>query len=641
MMQFDAQTLVAALVATLGVGLLAATGCGNDLGQDKIAQVSLQQPADRAVSVSLPIAPQKQGEGSPIQLQSNGKKPLKITKANLVNAPDRVLHRGQEELESCNYDETNPPTNGDCQSGQYCDQNTKTCRKATVPETPITVSSGSTYEFEFFLAADSEAKTVNCPDPGEEVPDDFKEDYCGELRLETNANTDNSIFQKGNATFYLQVDSNRSGRIGISPENLSFEGLEPGKTLTKEFSVRNDGEGPLTLNSLVIDRHAGFITIDPNSTPITIRAGNSRGFEVEVAVPSDFNMDDLKSTAVINIDSSAVNASPTGETVTLNLNAGTGFGPAAQFDKPAFSFKGGSTDSVTVKNVGQGPLQLNQASFRPSSLSEAYKITFNGEQTGKNLGSADSIPAGESATLKIEYTGSGGDVGRLTIDHNDEALFGQSSLMLLADKSGAVADVIPNNVNFQNKGTSRQVLLYNRGSEPLTIGKKWGNGSAPPEVSISGFSDGDTVAPGEIATGNLEYVTKSEMPKFPVLDFAPSAIDAGNDPNGKLNININPGDGNSRAGQITSDTGDGSVAVGEVARLEFQKGNGMFGDSETLTWMVLDRPSGSEFFSVHQGGMNDPFFVRPDKAGTYKIGVVVVGSGPEIQPTFTLEAKAN
>lgn len=636
------------IAAALSATVLAA--CGSGFGSDEVAQVSLNSPDGEGIT--LESGDSQHGSSTTVQLQSNGDKDLEITSLEMVDTPDRLHHQGSEPLSACTFDATNDAIYGNCESEQYCTftrtnrdgfEDTHTCRDATPPETPITLAEGNTIDLNFFLGANPEGERYDCPEAPGDISSGLEEGYCGELRIETNASSDNGPFENGNATLYFQVNSDKSGEIN-TPGSLDFESISPGVTQERTFSIDNVGDNPLTVNTITISEYTNLITLSP-AGQVEIAADSSQTYTVTIDIPEDYDISQLSSPVYLNIDSTA-NPNGPGESVIMNLDIAAGSGPALEYTPKSLTFADGTSKTVTLSNTGSQELSFDGMSFEPSSLSNSYEVTttVDGEQKQVNATTLDPPADGEDstdATLEVEYTGDGtDDVGQLILEHDDESRYERSEVMLLGDEDNGYTELVSReqyNFRFSQSG-ERQFVLHNRGTSEVNVSVDFSD--VPPyldipESAIPSKSSGDTatIPAGGLLSGTVTFAgTESEsgQPKQPKIRFTTDGIQSALE----MDINVSTDEGQTRSASIVAADGE-QLTVGETTRLTLE---GETKDPSTVEWFVLDRPDGSEVFAVHDG---NELLMRPDTAGTYKVAVTLRGgNGPELQTVKELEAVA-
>lgn len=657
MMQTKRSIAFAAAFAATAV--LSATGfvagCGeSDLGTDEIAQVELLSPEGSEIGIEMPTPEPARRQGEPVALQfgSTGDVDLEIQNFELIDVPDRLLYRGENTREECEYEptQTAPPwnaANDSCETEQFCDDLTGTCLDSTIPEPPITVERESSVEFRFFLAS-SGGPPVECPaDAPSSVPAEYADDYCGRFEIETNAVTDNDVFENGNATFYFLVDEKEaSGQIAFNPMDLAFDGVQPGTTHSATLTVVNNGSDALTVNSVNFNpgAFARYISATPTdseeeSAPYEIPANQSLDLEVAIdlsdeTIPDNFSVADIPERVTMNFDHSA---SETSDSVAIRLNTGIEQGPAIQLDKRALSFADNNSGTITIESVGSEPLVVQTLNFNPTSMGSRYSFTYDGESTDPQI--QRTLQPDDSAELGIEFTENSGGIGEMSISHNDASLDGPVSVILLGQEEGGYAEVRPPAANFvYGAEQERTVVLYNRGTGELTTSPSFDDApeGAPVDDSnftVDGFESESPIAAGEFVAGTISFDGASGNQKTQlILQFGTNTVGepvsvpvtVAPDPGETLEANINPLFGD----QTT-------IHTGEPAKFDSQGSTGNESPSGDF-WFLVDRPEESTFYNATQG---ESFAVRPDVPGTYVIGLNVVEGDLEAQDTYTLNVE--
>lgn len=643
-MSYLKRELAVVAVTSLAVAVAVASGCGNGIQENKAPQATITEPTGMNLEIKLPDRSGRQAPPVSTIIKSNGQADLEITKLELIDTPERLIYRGEELDTECSFDETVPLTNsgdGKCTDGQYCDDTSHVCHRATLPETPITLSPGNTKELAFFLSA-TEGEEVPCADPDDSVPDQYKEKYCGKLKITTNATTvDKEPFTKGTANLYFQLDKSRSGKIDVMPSDISFDDAEPGTSTEKTFSVVNNGKGPLRIDNIQVQDNSEILSVTPSRTPIEIGSQKSKDFTAELSLPADFDMNKLPIQDFINIESSAVNID-TSKPISVTIESGVGLGAAIELDKHAVSFKSGNTQTITIENVGTKKLIPTTLDFR-SDTSGNYDVKYKGKSVNLNLQNQGGIDPGESAKLELTFTGNQDrGIGEMIINHNDKSVFEQSSVMLLGKKDGGYAEILPESVNFHfGNNAKRKVVIRNRGTGDLTVNKEWqtANNDPPAAFTFSGVKNkmngGTTIKAGDFVVAEVEALSpKKPMSGKPVFHTIKFPSDTLGDPVA-LNINVTEGDSSSLVPKISPEFEGKSIEMGQVARFTSMGSQGNSGTNDDM-WFVLDRPMGSSFYSTTNGAK---FAVRPDATGKYKIGIIMLDGSSEAQKTFDLTVK--
>lgn len=660
--------IVAVSSTTIALALLAISmGCGDGIGSQDIAEVRAQRgqnaerPGSAGLGVTRPLENGRQSEPTSLVLRSSGQSDLRVERAALRNTPDSLIVRGAESDQECTF---SPSTvgndaDGNCSSSQYCDSTTQTCHSRTPRATPFTVSPGDTHEFEFMFLASSEG--FSCPSAGSDVPQQYRQDYCGQFRVETNAQTDNGTFSQGDATFYLQV-SGGAGSIEVSPPDLNFEDVEPGTTDSGTFDITNTSEsGSLEISSVTVSGRRNLFSVAPagggEPAPTTIEANSSRTWEVTLSVPEDINPEEIPNgpsdASYVEIEHGAANTQSE-ETVTLVVRRGSGGGPGFLADREGLSFASEASQTVSLSNTGSGTLEMSSVEFEPSALSSDYTVQIGGQTIDGNIpDDAGNLPSGESTEMTVEYNGNPNQgVGELVINHDDQVRGESTSIALLGGKSGGLGQLLPAppELNFiGGDGGTRTFAVRNRGTGALDLSAAWQNSGAASEFSVPDIppasgSDTRTVGAGELAKFQIEYLANDtvESQTNSFLDLPADGSVASE----TMTLRVTryaPGDGGDSdpSVQLQKQFEGSSVEVGSIARFTLTSSSDVeFGSDER--WFVSQRPSGSTFYNTDVGGN---FAVRPDVAGTWEVAVrVLVGSASsptEVVETQTFEATAN
>lgn len=656
--------ILAATSTSFALAALAiSAGCGNGIGGQDIAEVqaergeSAQRPGPAGLGVSRPLETGRQSEPTSLVLSSTGESALEVQRATVQDTPDSLIIRGEETDQECTFSASTVgnDADGNCGSGQYCDSATQTCHSRSPRSTPFSVPSGGTHEFEFRFLATNDGFT--CPSAGDDVPQQYRDDYCGKFRVETNAQTDDGVFSQGDATFYLQV-SGGAGSIEVSPADLSFDGVEPGTTDSGTFDITNTSDsGSLDISAINVSGARDLFSVAPvgggEPAPTTIEPDSSRTWEVTLSVPEDMAPEEIPNgpseASYVDIEHGAANTQSE-KTVTLVVRRGTGAGPGFLADREGLSFESESTRTLSVSNPGGGTLEMNSIEFAPSALSDQYTVQVDGEMVDGNIpDGAGNVPSGESTDITVEFTGNSNQgVGELQINHDDDVRGGSTSIALLGGKSGGWEQLHPVQFNFLGGvESSRTFVVRNRGTGDLGLTAAWQDSNVASEFSIPDIpadsgSDARTIGAGEVAKFKIEYLasTSVESQKNSILQLPADGSVTGETTS--LTAVRYASDGSADPStQIQTQFENGNVDVGSVARFTVTT-DGDFAGGQQPYWFVTQRPSGSTFYNELSG---ENFGVRPDAAGTWEVGVrVLTGSASaptEVVETKTFEATAN
>lgn len=648
----------ASLLALLTLGALVA--CGPGLEADDQPGLNIRGE-NQTAGRDIPTPPRAGRQGSPlkVEIESNGDAPLIIEKVSM-DASERIVFEGEDTGTECTFDASVLPSNdgsGNCSAGQVCDEVTNTCLSTELPETPIELPAPQFKEFRFFLTA-AETGAVDCPEPGSEVPEKFKENYCGQFSVETNApQTEGDLINEGDVTFYFQVDAG-SGEISVQPQSLTFDNVEPGSSLEKELTIINEASTPLEIDAISVENNTNVLQVGP-TTSGSIPGGEQKTWTIYLDVPANMKKEEIPSSDTLFIDSSATNIS-TAKAVAITINTGSTAGPAIAFDKTALSFKDNKTQTVTISNNGQTKLLINSLTVNGRNGSsvgqDSYSFTYKGKDVPENgnIVDASGIAPGESADLEVTLDGPGNlDPADLVLAHNDPAASGKvpsqnvdsgrSTLLLLAGKDGPVGEIVPQTMNIEltdevpQDGVQFPFVIYNRGTQPLEVTPD----SDPPNFPIPELPAdmATTIEAGTLFGATQKFLGKSgDMPEYLTIKMSGNTLGAPL----QLNINATPNtDGADPQAVIAPDCSEPLQAeVHKVTALDAGDSSVSSNGMPFYRWYVLDRPDGSRYFVENSGPNAKQFAFRADTAGTYEVALVIEeGSFSEVT-TCTIEATA-
>lgn len=641
-------------IALVALVSLALASCGDGFDETQSPSIVLENADTVGFTIPERNSPTQQGSEVAIQLRNSGEAPLTVETFEFTG-PDVLVYDGEETDTSCQYDGQSTPTNSDgsCSEGQVCKQITSFCYSTELPERPFEIGPTTSEQFDFFLIADG-TNEVDCPEPGSDVPDQFRDNYCGELRLETDAPTTNDTFQEGDTTFYFQYEPSTSGEIEVEPATLRYSDVRPGSTVERELVIKNvDTSDPLQLRSISIEGPAAeYMSFSPQNLPTDLPSDSSQTWTFTLTIPSETTQEEIPDSAEIYIESTASNVN-TAKAVLVDI---LGTGPVYTDDKKSLSFEsGGPAETLTVTNKGTDTLRLDSISFEAAAPGESfdgsdYDVVYRGEPDNINdqgrITDNAGIEPNESATFDISFTGpANGRVGWLVIQHNDpvtsgkspsdESQSGTSRLLLLAGRDTGVAQIVPSSLNFQafsadgEQDVRRPFTVRSIGTEPLNGVLEWGGDASPPDLSIDpvDLASGFTQEVGVLNAGEISYLgTNSDNPR--VMQDVSFTSSSGSTPlTARMDVTVHDKGSGAMApeAQITPRFEGSSVEAGDVALLSAENStlNTMSSNNVTYEWFVLDRPMGGSFFAQRASGNALQFAVRPDVAGQWKIALIV------------------
>lgn len=621
------------LGASLLFGLQAMTGCGNNensLSTFDEAALQLSQPAGGSFQLELPTSEGRPVEQAGIRVRSAGQADLTLTKIEWVGEkPSRVFMA---------RDRTEDVDESACSSDVYYVAS-RVCIETGAPDVSQTkLAPGSEFEIQMHVAAYDigESNTIDCPEPGEEVPAEFKDNYCGAIKISTNARNTNGLVSEGTATVYLLANAS-SGRVQFSPSTgITFQNVRPGYMAEREFSIINSGDNALTVENVQVSDFGQYITLQEIPTPYELDRNAQKTYKVQVNLPGDLTEDDLSllsdiSTAPKIIVESSAPGSP--DKIALEFDTSSSTPPIPQADRTSISFAAdGDTQDIVLTNPGDQPVSITGATFEPSSASSYYAFQFEGSAVSgpvviKDFKEEDATR--NKKTFGIRYTAPSdmttSPLAIMTINYNyfvgEVAESGSLRVTLLGDRvSVAYADVAPLTFSFSTQETQlqeRTAVIRNLGTAALDLGDT----VEFMETGLGGFEEfqvtlvGATL-PHSIPAGGLQEVKVT----FKATD--------GSEDNVSANITSNTESAQpiriSLASFASAPAGtpltvapefSGSATVGALALFSFgadvpkQLGN-------RAQWVMLKKPAASKLATKVAGPR---IGIVPDVAGDYTL----------------------
>ena len=641
-------------IALVALVSLALASCGDGIGITTSPSVVLENADTVGFTIPERNSPTQQGSEVAIQLRNSGDAPLTVETFE-VTGPDVLVYDGEETNTTCEYDGQSTPTNstGGCNQDQVCKQIPAVCYSTVLPERPFEIGPTTSEQFDFFLIADG-TNELDCPEPGSEVPDQFRDNYCGEIRLETDATTTNDTFQDGDATLYFQYDPSTSGEIEVEPATLTYSDVRPGASVDRELTIKNvDSSDPMEISGISIEGGAAeYMSFSPQNLPTELPSNSGQTWTFTVTIPSEVSQEEIPDSAEIYIESSASNVN-TAKAVLVDI---LGTGPVYTDDKKSLSFEsGGPAETLTVTNAGTDTLRLDSISFEAAEPGQTfdganYDVVYRGDPDNINdqgrITNNAGIEPNQSATFDISFSGpANGKLGWMVIQHNDPVTSGKppsdasqsgtSRLLLMAGRDSGVAEIVPSSLNFQafpadeNRDVRRPFTVRSIGTQSLDGVLEWGGNAEPADLSIApvDLASGFTQDPGVLKAGEISYLgtTSDEPGVMQDVSFTPSS---GSTPlTARMNVTVHDNGSGAMApeAQITPRFEGSSVEAGDVAEMSAENSvlNTMSSSNVTYEWFVLDRPMGGSFFAQRASGNALEFAVRPDVAGQWKIALIV------------------
>jgi hypothetical protein len=505
--------------------------------------------------------------------------------------------------------------------------------KTTIPQTPFSISAEETLPIKFRLAIPApieDPEPLTCPELPGGVPEVLQESYCGHVLIKSGPpeNTSQIIF--------FQVNKS-TGSIRVSPNVLSFDNPQIGRTITKELTISNEStNGVLTVERITkLDFNgdtSDHFSVNGFPFPLSLQPGDSEVYSVAYTPQSTDGV-----TGKLQVESD----DPANAKVPVTIQ--TGMGNAAQIDVqptalvfPAASVGNPQTQEITITNTGSGAaLTITNFLITGSDARDAYQVLYDPDNSSNFVpwrnGGVDTIPRQNSKVYQVVYTPTDETsiTGNMRISSNASNVpNGDVTVTLSGNEAAPDGLIAPSTIIFDvrpGESAARSFALRNEGLATLDINGFAFSGSLDEtEFSISPDPGGTSVAPGGIASFELAY---DRLADDVGLDQGSLIIQTNNPVNGgELSINVrnnNQDNAFSPVARIAQDP-EGSVVVDTTVSFD---GTGSTAESGELTfhlWTLIERPAGS---NADLSGINDSTTtLTPDAPGNYRVQLVVGNS---------------
>ncbi|WP_168210413.1 choice-of-anchor D domain-containing protein [Persicimonas caeni] len=636
-MKVRSLVLAATLLASAGLGV----GCGDsNIEETKVPKLTLEQSTPQVMPLQLPNPPNRMQSQIDIKFRNTGEADLEVTGVEWVAHPDRLVGIGEKTKdEACEYSADAAPTydtSGTCSDGEYCWWGSKRCREAGLPA-PFVVEPNQLGLIEVIVLPGSES--IDCPEApsGRDVPDN----YCGELLVKTNANNNSDIISEGNLRIFFTYEPG-SGTIDVDPTTISFSGVAPGTSASREITITNSAsEGALDIDQLSLQEHTNMFEITgAESVPTEIAPGSQKTWTLTFNAPSDWDQETFGTN--VQILSSGTNEKETLIPVTVSNQLDL---PAIKLEPNVLRFDQSTTQTLVISNEGAANLTLQSFSVQPSTLSSAYSFAISGQSIDNGIPSNEKvIQPGSSKEVTIDFTapGDGNGIATLDIGYNyfvdgDSRNDSATATLLGSAGSSPVGLVSPDSFTFRaasGNSQTRSFAVRNVGTQDLTI-------SSADFSAATGSADDFSVqgATGTIPAGGLKEVTLSYDASDDQMDNVTLTLgsDTAGTPMTVLLFAEQGAQASDVTAQITPGFANDLTTVGEEARFSARQSSGV--DQAALdgaSWVLLSRPSSSSAF-VYKTGADLSFF--PDVAGEYKLGLTLYDGTVGSQATYTFTAE--
>lgn len=626
------QTLVATALMSLVLGACGGEGFSSDvvpeltidLNQAQIAIDSVG-PSDRTQTIPTPIILRNSSEGV-----------LRVTSIEWVARPDR-LSSYFDGPNSTSAEDPRCTQDAECGSEGIC-LASGFCRDAGFEATPFEI--GNRYDLNFLLRR---GETITCPTAGADVPEEFRSNYCGELRIETNASNDAGIVEEGGATIYFTT-AGGSGQMSVQPGLIQFTNARGGVSQSAQFTIQNSAGSPLLIERGDFAQNPQVFEIAPSVFGREIAANSTETFTLTYSPAAGAGEAELEFSTTLNFASSSVTNSPA---ITIEVTQGVGDAPLIEVDPLQLSFADATSQPLTIRNSGGATLTLSQMRITPTEAAAHYRIMLNGVDiledypTGANAPRlprmTDDEPTELELTVEFDESAEGSAVGTLEIRHNDSASGNLSYVSLLGDSDEiAVGELYPTIFTLRSNGPAveREVAIYNNGNSDLVITGVNAQGQGPTTnldlFRFEGFEG--TVAPGEVHTAKVFFDGEDEFNHAVIASI--ESNHAGQESAMTLALNARAV-GASAMDLSVEPSFSNEAVVGQSTTLTLRDA-GATASLNNARWYILERPAGSELLSR---GIGESITFVPDAAGTYRFAVLAVDStNREEQVIFEFDA---
>ncbi len=622
------------LITLLLFSILAA--CGSDNNLQSVDEPYFAVVDNGVLQLQMPTDVAKNETQKSIRLLNSGDGVLKIVSFELIDTPDRLIVLGERGKDcqadlSCdgvtNLDDENPQPLAD----PVCLTATKTCRATGFGALPQEIRPQLSKDITLLIGAGN--LELDCKEPSFELPDNIDaEDFCGKIRIETNAiNDDGTIVSKGAADIFILRPAESSGQIKITPQFVEYTNVSPGVAETQSVTIQNEGQRPLDVTSISVEQNGDWFKISGQSgeTPVLIEPGQSKVWDIELTIPEGETDYDFSTT--LFVDSSAANAAS--GRIVVDVTAGGGSAPDIQFDATPIKFTP-TTQTVSIRNDGEATLSLNGLNIRPSAARDFYTFSVDGNDVTNAINVT--IQKGQSKDLEITFmrpdANTEASTAILEINHNDSAKGFKSEIVLLGDEGDvAIGEIKPESFTFLAKDgntSTREFAIRNIGTAPLELTAANLTTGLAAEFTITNATG--TIAPGELKKGTVSFTGANSTGKQGLLEFdsnhrggifdlALRAVESANDVPVPV---IVPGfSGNAKVGFSAKFSNTGSTPAENTQ-------NGV--------WTLLSRPAGS---NVWVSTVGDQVSLKPDVAGVYEIGLLLNVNSREAQTVLSFTAE--
>lgn len=608
-------------LALVFLALLVFTACGKNNSFQATDSPEFQVQGSGFIRIQMPATEERTRSQESLVLRNTGDGPLQVTSVEWIDRPERLVAIGDlpqnSSLGSCESDE-------DCGADEICLTSAQACNPTGLPDA---FELGPQLRKDLDFAITIGGPEMTCPDePSIEVPIDFQNDYCGAIRIETNADNDGDNVEDGQAIIYF-LDPGASGQVEVEPSFLEFTNVQPGSTQSQTFSVTNSGMNPLEVLTMGVEDNPTFFTIsavDGSTLPLDIESGTAKQFEVVVDIPAD--QEDYETITILNIETSAGI-----EKISVEVTAAAGSAPIIELDSEVLRFDQSASQTLTVSNTGQATLQLTGLNVQPPTARDFYSFEVDGNDVTDNFQPVN-VPKGQSKELVVNFARPGGNedssVGVLEIAHNDRNNGFKSEVTLLGDEGDVpIGQVRPEGFTFlaeDGNSATRAFVVRNIGTAALDLtGITWGTFSQGSNAEFQISPTSGTVPAGGILRFEASFTGMNAAPDVGVANFdSNNATD--------LSLSLRALDSATVVPTpVIEVTTQGTPQAGSPVNLSAASST-PDGIASNAVWTLLSRPASS---SAWLNDVGDEASFVADQAGTYEVALTILNSDREAQVT--------
>ena len=631
----------------LAMSIFSLPACSNNDTNNLTVQdepaMRLEEPASGELELQVPLKEKEPIELEPIRILSSGEVPLTITKIEWVGQKPERVFMAKSRQEGVSEEE--------CSSDIYYPA-ADICILTGAPDYSTPIPAGTEFGIQLHVKAyqPNEPNVIVCPDEiPAEIPDAFRERYCGAIRITSDARNTAGQVVEGEALVYLQADRS-SGSIRLTVPTITFQNVIPGFEAEQPFGIINDGSSPLTVSSVLPADFGQYISVTGPDLPLELAPQESGEFKVKIAIPASENPDLLNFMTQLRIASSAPTSPDLLDIVVDNSRQ---IPPVPQPDRQKITFAAdGDVQSVVMTNLGDIPVSLTGVNFEPAYAEDYYKL-LNEDDTpfvGPSViqKPSSSNPDRNKKTYKIAYTAPDDDTSSLAsmiINYNyfvgDETRNGTLRLILLGDSaSAAFGDVVPSVATFSTQVTeeqTRKAAIYNLGTAPLEV-------TGADLNALAGTTDefiiklaGGASFPVTIPADGIQPIEISFVGTNTDIDQIDATIESDSDISDTMRLTLSSQDIALPTEEIAFTTSflDAPATVGELVSVEFSAGTNQ-SIANNAQWVIYSRPAASNLY-VKTIGPKVAFIA--DAPGTYELLVTSSINGIDVQEVVTFTAE--